>query len=210
MGVTLRMVRTLQMFSVSGSLRAGLRGECCRCLAAARARVEARMEFLLQRKEASEDELAALEDEDDVEIVDPGVREIDLVGRLHDALVLEMPLRIYCKPDCLGLCPRCGEDLNRVTCSCAEQVVDPRWGGPGPAEAAAESKELRREMAAVAETKDLTDPPRQAPHPLEAEGRRRHLLRQLRPARPSPPRLQELRPLPGPRLPRTRGLGPSP
>ena len=114
-------------FSMSGSLRAQLRGECCRCLATAQSRVEAQVRFLLQRKEASEDEVEALEDEDEVDIVDPGVKEIDLVGRLHDALVLEMPLRIYCNPDCLGLCPRCGEDLNRVTCSCAEQVVDPRW-----------------------------------------------------------------------------------
>lgn len=126
-GITLRVVRSLQMFSVSGSLRAGLRGECCRCLATARDRVEAQVRFLVQRKEASEDEVEALEDEDEVDIVDPGVKEIDLVERLHDALVLEMPLRIYCRPDCLGLCPRCGEDLNRVTCSCAEQVVDPRW-----------------------------------------------------------------------------------
>lgn len=126
-GVTLRVVRSLQMFTVSGSLRAAVRGECCRCLAGARARVEAQMRFLLQRKEASEDEMAALEEEDEVDIVDPGVKEIDLAGRLHDAVVLEMPLRIYCKPDCLGLCSRCGEDLNRVACSCAEQVVDPRW-----------------------------------------------------------------------------------
>ena len=126
-GVTLRVVRSLQMFSVSGSLRARVSGECCRCLAEAGARVEAQIRFLLQRKEASEDEVEALEEEDEVDIVDPGVKEMDLVGRLHDALVLEMPLRIYCNPDCLGLCPRCGEDLNRVTCSCAEQVVDPRW-----------------------------------------------------------------------------------
>ena len=126
-GVTLRVVRSLQMFSVSGSLRASLRGECCRCLTAAGDRLEAQMRFLLQRKEATEDEVQALEEEDEVDIVDPGAKELDLVPRLHDALVLEMPLRIYCKPDCLGLCPRCGEDLNRVTCTCSEEVVDPRW-----------------------------------------------------------------------------------
>ena len=125
--VTLRVGRSLQMFTVSGSLEAALRGECCRCLAAARAPVRAQMQFLLQRKEATEDEVAAVAEEDEAEIVDPGVKEVDLVERLHDALVLEMPLRIYCKPDCLGLCPRCGEDRNRVACSCADQVDDPRW-----------------------------------------------------------------------------------
>ena len=79
--VTLRVVRSLQMFSVSGSLRARVGGECCRCLAAARAGVEGQIRFLLQRKEASEDEVEALEDEDEVDIVDPGVKEVDLVGR---------------------------------------------------------------------------------------------------------------------------------
>ncbi len=125
--VTLRVGRSLQMFTVSGSLRARLRGECCRCLAPAFAPLRAQMQFLLQRKEATEDEIEALEEEDEVDIVDPGVKEVDLLERLHDALVLEMPLRIYCKPDCLGLCPRCGEDRNRVACSCADQVDDPRW-----------------------------------------------------------------------------------
>ena len=126
-GVTLRVGRSMQMFTVSGSLRATLRGECCRCLAPATEPVEAQMQFLLQRKEATEDEAAAVAEEDEVDIVDPGVKEVDLVDRLHDALVLEMPLRIYCRSDCLGLCPRCGEDRNRVTCSCVEQADDPRW-----------------------------------------------------------------------------------
>ncbi len=126
-GVTLRVVRSLQMFSVNASLLAALRGECCRCLASARAPVEAQIQFLLQRKEATEDEAAALEEEEEVDIVDPGVKEVDLADRLHDALVLEMPLRIYCKPDCLGLCPHCGGDRNHVTCSCVDEVSDSRW-----------------------------------------------------------------------------------
>ena len=125
--VRLQVGRTLQMFSVSGSVHAALKGECCRCLAAARAEVDADVRFLLQRKEASEDEVEAVEEEDEVDIVDPGVKEVDLSERLHDALVLELPLRIYCKTDCQGLCPHCGQDLNTATCSCDQEATDPRW-----------------------------------------------------------------------------------
>ena len=64
---------------------------------------------------------------DAVDIVDPGVREVDLGERLHDALILDLPLRLYCKADCRGLCAHCGQDLNAAACTCAEELVDPRW-----------------------------------------------------------------------------------
>ena len=77
--------------------------------------------------EATAGEIEALEDQDDVDIVDPGTKEVDLVDRLHDAVVLELPLRLYCKTDCKGLCPQCGQDLNVDSCSCADDAIDPRW-----------------------------------------------------------------------------------
>ncbi|NLA05033.1 MAG: DUF177 domain-containing protein, partial [Firmicutes bacterium] len=33
-----------------------------------------------------------------------------------------------CKPDCRGLCPGCGVDLNETTCSCEDESrIDLRW-----------------------------------------------------------------------------------
>ncbi len=40
-------------------------------------------------------------------------------------LVLGMETRFLCQPDCKGLCPRCGKDLNEGPCNC-EKEVDPR------------------------------------------------------------------------------------
>jgi uncharacterized protein len=125
--VQLTVARTMQMFTVKGRLRTSLGGNCCRCLLPATAEIEAEIRFLLQRKEASDLEIEAVEDQDDVDIVDPGTKEVDLVDRLHDAVVLEMPLRLYCKTDCKGLCPQCGQDLNVDVCSCVEDETDPRW-----------------------------------------------------------------------------------
>ncbi len=45
----------------------------------------------------------------------------------RDALVLELPDKILCRPDCAGLCPVCGRDLNREPHEHAEAVADPRW-----------------------------------------------------------------------------------
>ena len=42
--------------------------------------------------------------------VEDGSR-LDLAGWARDALILELPDRILCSPDCPGLCPYCGESL---------------------------------------------------------------------------------------------------
>lgn len=125
--VQLTVGRAMHMYSVDGYVRSSLSGECCRCLSPAVAGLKARIRFLLQRKEASDVEVEALEEQDDVDIVDPGTKEVDLNERLHDAVVLELPMRLYCKNDCKGLCPQCGQDFNVGACSCAEDAVDPRW-----------------------------------------------------------------------------------
>ena len=38
--------------------------------------------------------------------------DLDLAGWAREALALELPDKIICRPDCAGLCPRCGENLN--------------------------------------------------------------------------------------------------
>jgi len=52
--------------------------------------------------------------------------DIDLVPPVRDELILEAPVKPLCSPECRGLCPGCGVDLNRELCKCGEQPVDPR------------------------------------------------------------------------------------
>lgn len=37
------------------------------------------------------------------------------------------PIRTLCRPDCAGLCPRCGKDLNDGPCSCPAEDIEPAW-----------------------------------------------------------------------------------
>jgi uncharacterized protein len=46
---------------------------------------------------------------------------------LREQVLLSLPVRTLCKPDCKGLCPRCGKDRNLEACSCDEGPADPRW-----------------------------------------------------------------------------------
>jgi uncharacterized protein len=46
---------------------------------------------------------------------------------LREQVLLALPVRTLCKPDCKGLCPRCGQNRNSQPCSCDEGPSDPRW-----------------------------------------------------------------------------------
>ena len=44
----------------------------------------------------------------------------DLTKPVLDALLLEMPMRFLCRPDCKGLCPVCGQNRNNGSCTCEQ------------------------------------------------------------------------------------------
>ena len=52
---------------------------------------------------------------------------LDLSAWARDAVALALPDKILCRPDCAGLCPMCGRDLNREPHEHEESEVDERW-----------------------------------------------------------------------------------
>lgn len=47
---------------------------------------------------------------------------------MEDIIRLNIPVKPLCRPDCKGLCPVCGKDLNLGECECSKKMqVDPRW-----------------------------------------------------------------------------------
>ena len=59
--------------------------------------------------------------------VDAAGAEVDLEAWARDALALALPAQIKCRPDCAGLCPRCGANLNEDPDHAHEAEPDPRW-----------------------------------------------------------------------------------
>lgn len=51
---------------------------------------------------------------------------IDLTPVLRDYVLLEIPISPLCRPDCKGLCPICGNNLNESMCYHEEESGDPR------------------------------------------------------------------------------------
>jgi uncharacterized protein len=96
-----------------------IEGPCMRCLEPAAIDLEV---------EAREVDQTSTED---AELRSPYVADDELdIGRwAHDAVMLTVPTQILCRPDCLGLCPDCGEPLNDADPAKHdhEKPIDPRW-----------------------------------------------------------------------------------
>jgi uncharacterized protein len=94
-----------------------LHGPCFRCLADAELPLSLRLrEYGAARPESDDDRTEYLVDD-----------VVDLSAWAHDSVVLALPDKILHDPDCAGLCPVCGKDLNVEPHEHVEERVDPRW-----------------------------------------------------------------------------------
>ncbi|MEG1706531.1 MAG: DUF177 domain-containing protein, partial [Clostridia bacterium] len=44
--------------------------------------------------------------------------KLNIQKAVEDEIVLALPISILCQENCKGLCPKCGINLNKSTCSC--------------------------------------------------------------------------------------------
>ena len=101
---------------VRGVARAVIQSPCARCLKPTETNIEAEFDEAFIRDMGEEREA-----DDDQYMYSGHVLELDEAVRT--ALLLEMPSRVLCKEDCLGLCDQCGADLNINACSCQKDLT---------------------------------------------------------------------------------------
>jgi uncharacterized protein len=101
---------------------------CDRCLEPITRQSGADVELLLVAEpEPSGDEIELGEEDLGLVYVDGEV--YDTRPLLIEQLQLGIPMKPVCRPDCRGLCPQCGADLNAGDCDCRQEATDPRWAG---------------------------------------------------------------------------------
>lgn len=52
---------------------------------------------------------------------------LDLTADIREDILLEIPGFPLCRPDCKGLCARCGTDLNEGSCACVPEKEPDAW-----------------------------------------------------------------------------------
>ena len=100
------------------ALDVSLEGPCFRCLADAELPLSLRLREYEAARPEGDDDLRTEYLEDD---------RVDLSAWARDAIALALPDQILCRPDCAGLCPVCGKDLNLEPHEHVEERLDPRW-----------------------------------------------------------------------------------
>ncbi|HEY1251047.1 MAG TPA: DUF177 domain-containing protein [Thermoanaerobaculia bacterium] len=63
----------------------------------------------------------------DTQYYDPSQPIVELLPIAEERVQMALPMKPLCRPDCRGLCPTCGKDLNLGACACKRDTVDPRW-----------------------------------------------------------------------------------
>ena len=114
--LTVQRAATGDLFRLE--LSTSVDGPCVRCLAAARAIVD----VVAQEYEATD---PGPDDELRCEYLADG--ELDVGAWARDQVVFALPDLILCRPDCAGLCPTCGKDLNAEPHEHPGEAIDGRW-----------------------------------------------------------------------------------
>ncbi len=115
-GGQIQLGRTPQGVIVQGQFAAMLPTECVRCLKPFSQWVRTQLQDLFVYPPPNPTDPLLAVGEDAILDLEPLVREYMLIG---------LPIRSLCKPDCRGLCPVCGTDLNLSDCGHRSQAATP-------------------------------------------------------------------------------------
>ena len=111
-----KAVNTAGLLELDGEARVSLSCRCDRCGES----------FVMDKRVPVHAVLSEeIQDEDNPDLFPIEGDSADLDEIIMTAYVLSMESKLLCRPDCLGLCDRCGANLNNGPCSCRSEG-DPR------------------------------------------------------------------------------------
>jgi uncharacterized protein len=120
--IDLEIARSGEQLQVRGAVELRVRQACVRCLQPVETAVRGEVSEVVRKPGADETPAGVPEG-----MVYHDGESLDLADEVREVLLLEIPTNPLCRPDCAGLCPRCGANLNEGTHACsAPPAVDPR------------------------------------------------------------------------------------
>ncbi len=110
---------TADVLVMKGQITTRVHGVCDRCASEFSRDVEIPVDVVLVEELSNEDN-----EDEGVFALDAEAADLDEIVRT--VFVLNFDAKLLCKPDCKGLCCRCGKNLNHEECTC-EKELDPRF-----------------------------------------------------------------------------------
>lgn len=113
--VALRLESLTDGIVVLGAIDVPWHGVCRRCLRELSEHTESEVDELYQTVVTNPDAFEIVGD------------QLDLLPMVRELALLDAPESPLCRPDCAGLCPICGVDLNETSCSCEAPAPPSPW-----------------------------------------------------------------------------------
>jgi uncharacterized protein len=127
-GPEIRIAVRLEKSSRQIFLRTGIHTNavfvCDRCLENFRRQIDTAYAIVYVNGGRS---MAGAGKEEEVHVLPSDANYIDLDEDIRQYVLLAVPPKLLCTEECRGLCPLCGINKNRETCSCTAADIDPRW-----------------------------------------------------------------------------------
>ena len=116
-------------YLVTLEVRGEVESPCRRCLQPALTPLEERLDLLFQVRERGAPPI--FDSEGDLEVLPlrSEMEPVEVGPAVREALFLASESFALCRPDCRGLCPGCGRDLNVEACTCVRTTTESRWRG---------------------------------------------------------------------------------
>lgn len=134
--------RSDMQVEIQARVRAVFAQACDRCLEPVTSPIEAPLRLYCERRDERDRRTELDRRAEDVGLLYHDGRVLDLRVEIREVILLEAPWHPLCRPDCMGLCPRCGKDRNRGDCGCPPERSPSPWdalrgipgGGATPAQ----------------------------------------------------------------------------
>ena len=110
---------TAGVLVMTGDIHTTIHGVCDRCAADFTADVDIPIDVVLVTELSNEDS-------EDEWVFPLEGDSADLEDIVRTVFVLNLDSKLLCRPDCKGMCCRCGKNLNDGPCSCQKEL-DPRF-----------------------------------------------------------------------------------
>lgn len=105
--------RTTEGIYIQGQLESSMAMECVRCLDETIVPIEIAIDELYYYP-------PHITPPGEISVGEDGL--IDLAPLVRELSLLSLPIKVLCRPDCLGLCQQCGANLNEGDCGCVEEL----------------------------------------------------------------------------------------
>ncbi|MGH9377862.1 MAG: YceD family protein [Terriglobia bacterium] len=113
---------------IHGRIGAEAGAECARCTAPVELAVEQDFDLLYRPISEIAPDVEIEIPRDELEVGFYSGEGINLDDVVKEQVILALPMKVLCRPDCRGLCPVCGANLNAGVCHCQQPRSESAFG----------------------------------------------------------------------------------